>query len=99
MPISIAEAEAARRNIAGMAIRTPLVRCNAETDLHLKLESLQPIGSFKIRGAANAMALLPRERLDGSVLPASARNIAPGAAFCPPRLGIAATIAVPQPAP
>src|SRR5258708_26694654 len=99
MPISIAEAEAARRNIAGMAIRTPLVRCNAETDLHLKLESPQPIGSFKIRGAANAMALLPRERLERGVLTASAGNMAQGVAFCARRLGIAATIVVPETAP
>jgi threonine dehydratase len=99
MPISIAEAEAARRNIAGMAIRTPLVRCNAETDLHLKLESLQPIGSFKIRGAANAMALLPRERLERGVLTASAGNMAQGVAFCARRLGIAATIVVAETAP
>ena len=46
--------------------RTPLVRLNAETaaDVYLKLENLQPIGSFKIRGAANVMSRTPREKLE-----------------------------------
>jgi len=101
MPVSIAQAEEARRNIAGIAMRTPLVRCNTDdpANLYLKLECLQPIGSFKIRGAANVMALTPRESLQRGVLTASAGNMAQGVAFCARRLGIPATIIAPDTAP
>jgi len=101
MPITLAEVEEARRNIAGVALRTPLVRCNtdAPADLYLKLENLQPIGSFKIRGAANVMARTPRERLERGVLTASAGNMAQGVAFCARRMGVRATIVAPETAP
>lgn len=101
MPITIAQAQEARRNIASVALRTPLVQCNADApaDLYLKLENLQPIGSFKIRGAANVMARTPRERLAGGVLTASAGNMAQGVAFCARRIGVSATIIVPDTAP
>lgn len=101
MPISLAQAEEARRNIAPIAVRTPLVRCNSDSNsnVYLKLESLQPIGSFKIRGAANVMALTPREQLECGVLTASAGNMAQGVAFCAKRLGIQATIVAPETAP
>lgn len=101
MPVSLSQAEEARRNIASIAVRTPLVRCNTDTPpgLYLKLENLQPIGSFKIRGAANVMALTPREKLDRGVLTASAGNMAQGVAFCARRLGIKATIIAPDTAP
>lgn len=101
MPIMIAQAQEARRNIASVALRTPLVQCNADApaDLYLKLENLQPIGSFKIRGAANVMARTPRERLAGGVLTASAGNMAQGVAFCARRTGVSATIIVPDTAP
>jgi threonine dehydratase len=101
MTISISQAEEARLNIASIAFRTPLVPCNTEApgDLYLKLENLQPIGSFKIRGAANVMALTPRRQLDRGVLTASAGNMAQGVAFCARRLGIQATIVAPETAP
>jgi threonine dehydratase len=101
MPISLAQAEAARGNISGIAFRTPLVRCNvdAPASLYLKLENLQPIGSFKIRGAANVMAHTPREQLQRGVLTASAGNMAQGVAFCARRLGIPATVVAPETAP
>ena len=101
MPVSISQAEEARRNIAPIAFRTPLVLCNtdAPANLYLKLENLQPIGSFKIRGAANVMALTPREQLSRGVLTASAGNMAQGVAFCARRLGIKATIIAPETAP
>jgi threonine dehydratase len=101
MIISVAQAEEARRNIASVAVRTPLARCNTDTpaDLYLKLENLQPIGSFKIRGAANVMALTPREQLDRGVLTASAGNMAQGVAFCARRLSIKATVVAPDTAP
>jgi threonine dehydratase len=101
MTISLAQAEEARQNIASVASRTPLVRCNADAaaDLYLKLENLQPIGSFKIRGAANVMALTPREQLGRGVLTASAGNMAQGVAYCARRLGIKATVIAPDTAP
>src|SRR5215813_10038897 len=101
MPITLAQVEDARRNIAGSAIRTPLIACNADSaaELHLKLENLQPIGSFKIRGAANVMGKTPRERLERGVLTASAGNMAQGVAFCARRLGVPATIVSPDTAP
>src|SRR5215469_15665064 len=101
MPISVSQAEQARQNIASLAFRTPLVRSNtdASADLYLKLENLQPIGSFKIRGAANVMALTPREQLDRGVLTASAGNMAQGVAYCARRLGIKATVIAPDTAP
>jgi threonine dehydratase len=99
MPVSVAQAEEARRNIAPVALRTPLVRCPADSELFLKLENLQPIGSFKIRGAANVMALTPREQLERGVLTASAGNMAQGVAFCARRLNIQATVIAPDTAP
>jgi threonine dehydratase len=101
MPITLVQVEEARRNIAPVALRTPLVRCNtdAPADLYLKLENLQPIGSFKIRGAANVMARTPREQLERGVLTASAGNMAQGVAFCARRMGVRATIVAPDTAP
>src|SRR5678815_3229450 len=86
--ISLAAIEAARRVIAKTAIRTPLVRLNvdavglnsAPAEIYLKLENLQPIGSFKIRGAANAISHLQPEQLEGGVVTASAGNMAQGVA-------------------
>ncbi|MEE8491936.1 MAG: hypothetical protein V3S60_09850, partial [Acidimicrobiia bacterium] len=65
-PIPLSEIEAARERLQGLAIRSPLVRLNVETspiEIYLKLENLQPIGAFKIRGAGNAMAVAGSEAL------------------------------------
>ena len=99
--ITPADAEAARGRIQGIAFRTPLVRCYADApaELYLKLENLQPIGSFKIRGAANVMALTRRDQLALGVLTASAGNMAQGVAFCAKRVGVPATIVAPDTAP
>jgi threonine dehydratase len=101
MPVTLEQVQEARRNIAGAALRTPLVPLNADAgaEVYLKLENLQPIGSFKIRGAANVMARTPRERLARGVLTASAGNMAQGVAFCARRLGIPATVVSPDTAP
>ena len=88
--------------IAGTAIRTPLVRLNvssAPAEIFLKLENLQPIGSFKIRGAANAIARLSRRELERGVVTASAGNMAQGAAWCARKLGIPCTVIAPATAP
>src|SRR5262245_31678813 len=99
---SLAEIEAARRRIAGTAMRTPLLRLNvadAPAEIYLKLENLQPIGSFKIRGAANAIALIPQAQLARGVLTASAGNMAQGVAWCARALGIPCTVVAPDTAP
>jgi threonine dehydratase len=72
---------------------------DAPAELYLKLENLQPIGSFKIRGAANVMALTPRAQLERGVLTASAGNMAQGVAFCARRMGVPATVVTPDTAP
>jgi len=101
MPTTLEQVNEARRNIAGIALRTPLVAGPGDgpVDLFLKLENLQPIGSFKIRGAANVVAHTPRERLDRGLLTASAGNMAQGVAYCARRLGVPATIIAPETAP
>ena len=101
MPVTLAQVEEARRNIASTIVRTPLVPLNAEAPaaVYLKLENLQPIGSFKIRGASNVMARTPKEKLQRGVLTASAGNMAQGVAFCARRLGIPATVVTPDTAP
>lgn len=93
---------AARLRIAGSAIRTPLVRLNVldpPADIWLKLENLQPIGSFKLRGASNAMGLLSEAELKRGVYTASAGNMAQGVAWNARRLGIPCTVVVPDHAP
>ena len=100
--IDLAEIEAARGRIAGAAIRTPLVRLrvdDAPAEIYLKLENLQPINSFKIRGAMNAvMVASARERAQGLVT-ASAGNMAQGVAWAARELGLRASIVVPDSAP
>ena len=100
--IELAAIEAARERIAGTAVRTPLVRLRVEdlpAEIYLKLENLQPINSFKIRGATNAIMLAsPGERAKGLVT-ASAGNMAQGIAWAARELGLPATIAVPEHAP
>ncbi|HEV7747155.1 MAG TPA: threonine/serine dehydratase [Pyrinomonadaceae bacterium] len=99
---SLADINNARSMIAGSAIRTPLVRLNydeAPAEIYLKLENLQPIGSFKIRGAANAMAHIAPETLARGVLTASAGNMAQGVAWRARELGIPCTVIAPETAP
>jgi len=96
---TIADIEEARETIRSDAIRTPLVRLNvddAPAEIYLKLENLQPIGSFKIRGAANAIAHVPLEKLRQGVLTASAGNMAQGVARTARRLGIPCDVVVPE---
>lgn len=96
------EIRAARARIAGSALRTPLVRLNvdgAPSEIWLKLENLQPIGSFKLRGASNAMGLQPLAALANGVYTASAGNMAQGVAWNARRLGVPCTVVVPEHAP
>lgn len=92
----------ARARLAGIALRTPLVRLDASdspAEIWLKLENLQPIGSFKIRGAANAMARRPAAEIARGVLTASAGNMAQGVAWCARAAGIPCTVIAPETAP
>jgi threonine dehydratase len=100
--IPLSEIQAARGRIAGAAIRTPLVRLNLDdtpAEIYLKLENLQPIGSFKIRGAANAIAVADPAVLAQGVWTASAGNMAQGAAWMARRLHLPCTVVVPDHAP
>jgi threonine dehydratase len=89
--------------IAGDAVRTPLVRLHVDhlpdTEIWLKLECLQPIGSFKIRGAANAIRQAPPEAVERGILTTSAGNMAQGVAWIAHELGVPATIVAPDHAP
>ncbi len=107
---TLADIEAARVAImsppggAG-AIRTPLVRLDATSprgdgpEIYLKLENLQPIGAFKIRGAAAVMAATPAEELARGVVTASAGNMAQGGAWLARERGIPCTVIAPESAP
>ena len=100
--ISLSAIEDARRVIANTAMRTPLVRFNippGPAEIYLKLENLQPIGSFKIRGAANAIARLSADKLERGVVTASAGNMAQGVAWCARKLSIPCTVIAPATAP
>lgn len=90
--------ERARGVIAGRVVRTPLVRLETDGDaeLYLKLECLQPIGSFKLRGALNAM---DGADLSRGVVTASAGNMAQGVAWAAREAGVGCTVIVPDTAP
>ncbi len=100
-PPTLDEIRAARGRIAGEVLRTPLVRLNVDgpTEIYLKLENLQAIGSFKLRGAANAMARASDAQLAHGVYTASAGNMAQGVAWCARRRGVACSVVVPDTAP
>ncbi len=100
-PPALDEIEAAAERIRDFAIRTPLVRLDTDSaaEIWLKLENLQPIGSFKIRGAANALGNLSRDELANGVVTASAGNMGQGVARCARELGIRCDVVVPDNAP
>jgi threonine dehydratase len=99
--IALDEIRRAREVLEGTAIRTPLVRLDADSDteIWLKLELLQPVRSFKIRGAGNAILQATDAELAGGVLTASAGNMAQGVAYAARLRGVPATIVVPEHAP
>jgi threonine dehydratase len=93
----------AQKRIAGVAVRTPLMPCPwAETDahtLHLKPESLQPTGAFKIRGAYNRLAVLTEEERARGVVAQSSGNHAQAVAYAARAMGIKAVIVMPDTSP
>lgn len=96
------DVRAARERIAGAVVRTPLIRYETEPgepEIYLKLENLQPIGSFKLRGALSLMRSLARVDLADGVYTASAGNMAQGVAWAAREIGVPATVVVPDTAP
>lgn len=100
--VSLDAIQLARQRIAGIALRTPLVRLQTDSvgrEIWLKLENLQPVGSFKIRGSASAMTVLQPEELRAGVVTASAGNMAQGVAWMAMQFGIPCTVVIPETAP
>jgi len=100
--IALEEIRAARERIAGAAVRTPLVRLaldGAPAEIWCKLETLQPVNAFKIRGAANCVRAADPALVRHGLVTASAGNMAQGVAWVARELGVPATIAVPEHAP
>ncbi len=101
-PISLGDIEAARRNVAGMVLKTPLVRIELgpnRPEIYLKLENLQPTNAYKIRGAANAMARLSDEERDSGVWTISAGNAGQGVAYAARAAGIPCSVVAIETAP
>jgi len=101
-PISLAAIEAARKRIAGVIVRTPLVRLELgreQPEIWLKLENLQPINAYKLRGAANAVAALPDAARKRGVWTISAGNAGQGVAYAARNAGVPCTVVAIETAP
>jgi threonine dehydratase len=101
-PIELAEVVEARKRIAGTIVRTPLVRLDLGPDfpdIRLKLENLQPINAYKLRGAANAVALLSESERDRGVWTISAGNAGQGVAYAARQAGVPCSVVVIETAP
>jgi len=101
-PVGLEEIEAAAARIAGTIVRTPLVRLQTEDapgEIFLKLENLQPIGSFKLRGAGNALHLADGHDLERGIWTASAGNMAQAVAWHARERGLPCSVVVPETAP
>src|SRR5581483_12070075 len=88
--ITAADVEAARERLRGVVPRSPMIRLEGagEGEIWLKLESVQPIRSFKLRGAYNAIAMMSDAELANGVYTASAGNMAQGAAWAARKRGV-----------
>ena len=101
-PVSLRDVEAAASRIKGLVLRTPIVRLNGDDqggEIYLKLENLQPTGSFKVRGASNAIALAGPEAKSRGVYTCSAGNMAQALAWQARQKGITCSVIVPDEAP
>ena len=95
--IPLEQIRSAQERLAGKVVRTPLVRLPSESPaIYLKLENLQPIGSFKLRGALNAISQLPAAELEAGVVTASAGNMGQGVAWAARELGVPAAVVAPE---
>src|SRR5450755_4386228 len=96
-PVDLAEIRAARTRIASTIVRTPLIRLELGPefpDIRLKLENLQPINAYKLRGAANAVALLSESERSRGVWTISAGNAGQGVAYAARQAGVPCTVVV-----
>jgi threonine dehydratase len=101
-PITLAEIRAARERITGTILRTPLVKLQLgpdAPDIRLKLENLQPINAYKLRGAANAVAMLSEEDRKRGVWTISAGNAGQGVAYAAREAGVPCSVVVIETAP
>src|SRR5947207_8896088 len=101
-PIQLSEIHAARERIANTIVRTPLIRLELGRefpDIRLKLENLQPINAYKLRGAANAVALLSEEERKRGVWTISAGNAGQGVAYAAREAGVPCAVVVVETAP
>src|SRR4051794_7782337 len=101
-PIALDDVHAARKRIAGTIVRTPLVKLQLGAefpDIRLKLENLQPINAYKLRGAANAVALLPESERKRGVWTISAGNAGQGVAYAARQAAVPCTVVAIETAP
>src|SRR6202163_528619 len=101
-PIELSEIREARKRIAGTIVRTPLVRLELGPgfpDVRLKLENLQPINAYKLRGAANAVAMLSESERKRGVWTISAGNAGQGVAYAARKAGVPCSVVVVETAP
>jgi threonine dehydratase len=101
-PLTLAEIESARARIASTVTRTPVFRLELGAgfpDIRLKLENLQPTNSYKVRGAANAVAVLPEAARQRGVWTISAGNAGQGVAYAARRAGVPCSVVVIETAP
>jgi threonine dehydratase len=100
--IELSEIQAARKRIAGTIVRTPLLRLELGPDfpdIRLKLENLQPINAYKLRGAANAVAMLSDSERKRGVWTISAGNAGQGVAYAARKAGVPSTVVAIETAP
>jgi threonine dehydratase len=101
-PLSLSEIREARERIVGTILRTPLVRLELGPrgpDIRLKLENLQPINAYKLRGAANAVAMLSETERKRGVWTISAGNAGQGVAYAAAKAGVPCVVVVIETAP
>ena len=94
--VTLLDIKSAQQTIKGVAARTFLIRCGTDDSFFLKPESLQPIGSFKLRGAYNKIASRTEAERKRGVIAHSSGNHAQGVAYAARALGVKATIVVPS---
>lgn len=101
-PIELAEIREARERIAGTVVRTPLIRLESGPnypEIRLKLENLQPINAYKLRGATNAVAMLSEQERKRGVWTISAGNAGQGVAYAARQAGVPCSVVVIETAP
>jgi threonine dehydratase len=101
-PIELSEIKQARERISGIITRTPLIRLElgpGYPDIRLKLENLQPINAYKLRGAANAVAMLSEDERKRGVWTISAGNAGQGVAYAARRAGVPCSVVAIETAP